>query len=292
MKRIVIVLLVLLEFAACSPSKQLSKIREQAEEASINREYEKSLLLWEQIIANDEASQKQANTDSYEKAGNAALALGQLEKSETYFKLAVYYKTASPQTYQYLAGFYRQQENLSKEVAMLEPLLKNFPNSSEAKVEKLHLYWRYIETDQYEKALALWPPVDEADSDEKLLESLFTANKKTGNEDQLDQIADTLLLLNNANLLANEFKALNYYNKAEDRYRSELEAYEKQKTGKQYKIMLVGLDEATIDFKKALKLFEKLYLGNQNKKYALYMANIYARFGDEKQSLRYRKLAE
>jgi len=83
-----------------------------------------------------------------------------------------------------------------------------------------------------------------------------------------------------------------YYNKAENKYQEELEAYEKNKTGRQYNIMLKGLDEATADFKKSLRLFEKLYLADGKKTYALYISNIYARFGDEKNTVKYRKLAE
>lgn len=287
-----VALILILLITACSPTKQLLKVRQQAEKAATNQEFEKSLLLWEQVIADAEANQKQSTSDAYENAGDMALALGNLEKAETYYKLAVYYQTASAKTYQYLAGFYRNQNNLSKEVAVLEPLLLLFPNSNEAQAEKLNLYWRYIQTDQNEKARALWPPTEAAEQDEALLESWFIINKKTGNEAQLDPISDQLLLLNKDNLVALDFKAMGYYDKAEDRYQAEIQAYEQHKTEKQYQIMLVGLDASTADFKKALKLFEKLYLDTQNKRYALYIANIYARFGDEKQSIRYRKLAE
>lgn len=287
-----VALILILLITACSPTKQLLKVRQQAEKAATNQEFEKSLLLWEQVLADAEANQKQSTSDAYENAGDMALALGNLEKAETYYKLAVYYQTASAKTYQYLAGFYRNQNNLSKEVAVLEPLLLLFPNSNEAQAEKLNLYWRYIQTDQNEKARALWPPTEAAEQDEALLESWFIINKKTGNEAQLDPISDQLLLLNKDNLVALDFKAMGYYDKAEDRYQAEIQAYEQHKTGKQYQIMLAGLDASTADFKKALKLFEKLYLDTQNKRYALYIANIYARFGDEKQSIRYRKLAE
>ncbi len=287
-----IVFVIFLTVTACSPTQQLLKVRQQAENAAVNQEYERSLLLWEQLIADDEANQKQSTSDAYEKAGDMALALGDLEKAETYYKLAVYYKTATPKTYQYLATYYRNQNNLSKEVAALEPLISLFPDSEEAKEEKLNLYWRYVETGQNEKARALWPPTANAEKDEALLESWFSLNKKIGNDELLGPLANQLLNLNKDNIIALDYKAMGYYDKAENRYQMEIQAYEKNKTGKQYQLMLAGLDASTADFKRALKLFEKLFLDTQNKKYALYIANIYARFGDEKQSVRYRKLAE
>ncbi|MBZ0243688.1 MAG: hypothetical protein K8F24_10770, partial [Bacteroidales bacterium] len=175
---------------------------------------------------------------------------------------------------------------------MLEPLIDLFAESEQAKAEKLRLYQIYFETEQWEKATVLWPPNTGAAQDESLLNTYFTAQKKLGNDEQLDELSAELLALNPENKAALEWKAIALYNKGEDRYQKELQEYENNKTNRQYKIMLAGLDASTKSFKQSLKIFEKLYGRETDKRYALYMANIYARFGDESNAKRYQKLSQ
>ncbi|MDO8951444.1 MAG: hypothetical protein Q7U86_02405, partial [Draconibacterium sp.] len=75
----------------------------------------------------------------------------------------------------------------------------------------------------------------------------------------------------------------------ENRYEREMEKYNKNKTNKQYKILLTELDLATADFKRALPFFEKLWGIEPGEKYAGYFANIYARFGDDTKVNYYKK---
>ncbi len=122
--------------------------------------------------------------------------------------------------------------------------------------------------------------------------AIFLAQKKLGNDKKSDEIASDLLSLNPENKAALEWKAIALYNKGENRYQKELQDYEKNKTRRQYKIMLNGLDASTASFKQALKIFEKLYKQEAKKNYALYIANIYARFGDETNAKRYQRLSQ
>ena len=71
-----------------------------------------------------------------------------------------------------------------------------------------------------------------------------------------------------------------------------MQAYEKNKTRSQYAKLLKQLELSTADFKKSLKYFESLYSQQNVKRYALYMGNIYARFGDEKNAAKYHRLSE
>ena len=54
----------------------------------------------------------------------------------------------------------------------------------------------------------------------------------------------------------------------------------KNKTRKQYRILVKELELSTADFKKSLGLFEKLWKMEPSDKYAGYMANIHTRFGE------------
>lgn len=288
---VILLSMAVLYIGGCSPALKLSK-NEQAKQAFDAGKLEKSLQLYEEIIAAEEAAGALAERNHYEEAGKTAEALGDMTKAESYYKLAIYYKTASADVYQKLARYYRQQDNISKESGMLEPLLNLFPKSEQAKAEKTRLYQIYIETEQWEKAVALWPPNAGAAQDENLLNTYFAAQKKLGNDEELDKLSSTLLALNPENKAALEWKAIDLYNKGENRYQKELQDYENNKTRRQYKIMLDGLDASTASFKQALQIFEKLYGQDISKTYALYMANIYARFGDESNAKRYQKLSQ
>lgn len=288
---VILLSMAVLFIGGCSPALKLTK-NQQAKQAFDAGKLEKSLQLYEEIIAEEEATGTLSEENHYEEAAKAAEALGDMTKAESYYKLAIYYNTASPDTYQKLAVYYRQQDNISKESGMLEPLEKLFPESEAAKAERARLYQIYIETAQWQKAVDLWPPTPEAVQDETLLNTYFEANQKLDNDAVLDDISDQLLKLNPENKAANEWKAISLYNKGENRYQKELQDYENNKTRKQYKIMLDGLDAATEDFKKSLRIFEKLYREQANKTYALYMANIYARFGDKAKAQHYQKLSQ
>jgi tetratricopeptide (TPR) repeat protein len=275
----------------CSPAIKLTKTQ-QAKQAFDAGKLETSLQLYEEIIAAEEEAGTLTEANHYEEAGKTAEALGDMSKAESYYKLAIYYKTASADVYQKLAAYYRQQTNISKESGMLEPLVSLFPESSQAKAEKARLYQIYFETEQWEKAVALWPPNTGAAQDESLLNTYFIAQKKLGNDEQLDTLSSDLLALNPENKAALEWKAITLYNKGENRYQKEIQEYENNKTNSQYKIMLAGLDTATAYFKQSLQILEQLYGREADKRYALYIANIYARFGDEPNAKRYQKLSQ
>jgi len=293
MRKYLVILLSMtfLFISGCSPTLKISK-NELAKQAFEAGKLEKSLQLYEEIIATEEAAGALTEGNHYEEAGKTAEALGDMTKAESYYKLAIYYKTASADVYQKLAGYYRQQDNISKESGMLEPLLNLFPKSEQAKAEKARLYQIYIETEQWEKAVTLWPPNAGSAQDENLLGTYFAAQKKLGNDEKVDELSAALLKLNPENKAALDWKAIALYNKGENRYQKELQDYESNKTRRQYKIMLDGLDASTASFKDALKIFEELYKQESNKTYALYIANIYARFGDEANAKRYQKLSQ
>lgn len=287
------IIFILLAFflSNCNPAAKLTRTQ-QAQQAFEQGKLQESLSLYEELIAADEASGSVAEKNHYEQAAEVAEALGLSDKAESYYKLAIYHKTARPEVYQKLGKLYREQGNISKESGVLEPLEQQFPESKAAKAERTRLFEIYTETAQWKKAIDLWPPNPLAEQDEHLLTAYFDAKQKSEQTEGLDKIALQLLSLNPTHTEARSWKAIQLYDKAEARYQKEVQDYENNKTRKQYNIMLKGLDASTADFKKALPLFENLYRETQNKRFALYIANIYARFGDAANAEKYRKLSQ
>jgi tetratricopeptide (TPR) repeat protein len=287
------IIFILLAFflSNCNPAAKLTRTQ-QAQQAFEQGKLQESLQFYEELIAADEASSSVAEKNHYEQAAEIAEALGLSDKAESYYKLAIYHKIASPEVYQKLGKLYREQGNISKESGVLEPLEQLFPQSEEANEERTRLFEIYTETAQWEKAIDLWPPNPQAEQDEHLLTAYFSAKQKSEQPEGLDKIALQLLSLNPNHTEARSWQAIQLYDKAEARYQKEVQDYENNKTRKQYNIMLEGLDASTADFKRALPLFENLYSETRNKRFALYIANIYARFGDATNAEKYRKLSQ
>lgn len=289
MRRLVQLFLVFIA-VSCGSIKVLQPTQYSAQKAIETKEYRKALGILEGLINSYEAEGKADTSIVYELAGKAALGLADTTKAEQYFKLAVYHQTASAQVYDFLAKYYHRTNNLSKEVMALEGLEQQHPASAEARKALPQLFERYVETAQWDEAAATWHKIE---SDEKpgLLNQWMTVTLQRKDTTAADETATAILLENPDHYEAGMWQAKRFYEKAESRYQQELAAYEKNKTNAQYAKLLKGLDASTADFKEALKRFEGLFATSPDPRTALYIANIYARFGDEKNTIKYRKLS-
>lgn len=289
MRRIVQLFLVFTAIS-CSSTKVLQPSQHNAQKAIEAKEYTKALGILESLINSYKAEGKADTTIVYELAGKAALGLADTTKAERYFKLAVYHQTASAKVYDFLAKYYHQTGNLSKEVMALEGLEQQHPATTEARKALPQLFERYVETAQWDEAAATWHKI-ETDEKTGLLSQWMTVALQRKDTTAADETATAILSGYPDHYEARMWQAKRYYEKGETHYQQEMAAYEKNKTNAQYAKLLKGLDASTADFKEALKRFESLFLASPDPRTALYIANIYARFGDEKKATKYRKLS-
>jgi hypothetical protein len=142
----------------------------------------------------------------------------------------------------------------------------------------------------FDEAIGAWNKMDANVKNEiSNLKTYFKINRDKENTEVCDSLSLVILEKEPANIDALEWNGNKFYRLGENRYQREMEKYNKNKTNKQYKILLTELDLATADFKKALPFFEKLWKIEPGEKYASYFANIYARFGDEAKVNYYKK---
>ena len=104
------------------------------------------------------------------------------------------------------------------------------------------------------------------------------------NDSVCDLVATGLLELDDQNFMALEWTAKKYFWQAENRYQAELEAYDNNKTNKQYNQLLRALDMVSADFKKSLGYFKTLYDLDPDPKTAKYLGNIYNRLDDKEKA--------
>ena len=282
------IILILIIFAAsCSAPRQFTDISKDASEAYLAEDYETALLLFEEFIAHHSDDVINIPDSVYRGAGLSAYHLGQSEKSLNYLNLIRHTETADAKVHYVLAILNREIDNLSREITALEMYLETQPEGDQVKDMKERLFVTYAESRNFEKAHELWNDIEShARYKEPLLNSYFHVQKALGNEDLLDDLAEDLLLLNPDNTDALFHLAKKYFWRAENLYQSEMEAYEKNRTHRQYAQLLRAFETLNADFHKSLNYFLRLYDIEARPAYARFIGNIYLRF-DDKSKARY-----
>ncbi len=283
-----VIVLITFLIAACSAPKVVVNYKSNAEQAELTGNYGEAAAAWKTYIQQQTQSNAEIEGATFAHAAKTAYKAGMTDQAEEWFQQAKYKNYADAEMYRTLAEIYRKQNNLSKELEALEFYADNFRENIDEVNSRL--FQIYSDINQNEKALQAWNRLD-ADSvkSEELLETYFSINKKMENTEVADSVSRILLEMNPENVEALEWNAYKYYWKGEKLYQREMEKYKTNNTTGQYKRLLKQLDVVTADFKKALTYFDKLWEIDPGKKYASYMANIYARFDEEDKASYYRK---
>jgi tetratricopeptide (TPR) repeat protein len=279
-------------FTGCSTAGKLASPTEAANTAWEAGQYEQALTNYETVIEKYKSELRTAECPVYGKAGLAALKTGDKAKALDYFEMDTYTPFVTADTYYNMALLFREVDNLSREIMALSDYLEKFPNAAKADEVKLRLFETYIISENWDLAMDVWPRLTEAQqNDLKQLEYWFILNEALENNDVCDEIAEKLLERDSRNIKAMEWKAIRIFDQAEDRYNREMEAYEQNRTNRQYVRLLEELEKSTDEFGLALNYFKTLYNLDPKPRYALYMSNIYARFSDKERSDYYRRKA-
>lgn len=280
---LVITAVAFLLLSGCGAGKQLTQQNATANSYYIAGNFSNALSSYDEIIKTYESNNNSEACPVYTNAGESALKTGDASLAVNYLKKATYTTFANEDTYYYLADAYKQIDNLSLEIGALTDYLDKYPQGKETNHVKTRIFYTAVESTNYDKALSLWPDVlANNENDTKLLGAYLEVNKKLGNTDTCDDVANQLLSLDENNITALTWFGKKYYRKAEDLYRKEMKAYENHKTNKQYRILLKALDAVTVDFKKSLTYFKKLYTLEPTVDNANYLSHIYGRLSDKK----------
>lgn len=279
-------LLILLILAGCGTPKQIVSHQQNAEAEALQGNYTQAVEAWKQHFVQQPAEQIEGVV--YAKAAQTAFLAGEKDLATAWFDQARYKNFADADMYFTLAKIYQSQKNLSKELSALEFYTEHFNENVEPVYARL--FDIYIEIESADKALTAWEKTNDSFKNETARQkAFFLIHKKLENNTVCDSLSLVILEKEPQNVEALEWNAQKYYWLGENRYQQEMEKYNQNKTTKQYRVLLNELELVTADLKKALPYFEKLWAMNPGEKYAGYLANIYARFGDEKKSDFYKK---
>ncbi|MDX8339711.1 hypothetical protein SLH46_10985 [Draconibacterium sp. IB214405] len=267
--------------ASCGAPKVLTTQKTEATNFEATGNYSQAVTAWASYFETT-ANEEVAGAD-FAQAAKTAFKAENSAQAISWFDQARYKNYADAEMYQTLAAIYKQEDNLSKELSALEYIIENYGTDNNDVNSRLLAI--YTEIDANDKALAVWETLDsESKNTEANLDNYFTVNKALENEAVCDSLAKVLLEKNPEHLNALDWNARKYYWAGQNRYEREMAIYNANKTRKNYNTLLKELDLVTADFKKALPYLNKLWKAKPGKVYAGYLANIYARFGDEEKT--------
>jgi tetratricopeptide (TPR) repeat protein len=270
-----------------APKVLVPSYKDDAKLATSQGDYTKAIEAWKQHF--NQTTIEETAGKSFAEAAKIAFKGGETDLALSWFDQAGYKFYSDAEMYSTLANIYKSKKNISKELSALEYFTDSISATSKEINERL--FDVYAEIDLHKKALQIWDRLDESAKNEtSKLSTYFLIHKELKDTTVCDSVSLVLLEKKPSHAEALDWNAKKLYWLGENRYTSEMAKYEKNKTTRQYKVLLKELDLATADFKKSLVYFEKLWKINPGKKYASYFANIYARFGNEKKSKYYQGL--
>ncbi len=287
-----LIILGLVVLSACSTTQKSIQPSLNGKDLMQRGKYEAAFNYYVEQINAVEAKGKDVDCELIKMAGKAAYKAGQIEKAIPYFEKALFKKAIDEEMVYMYADCYKQIDNLSKEIAALEKYVDEYPKGENITSIKARLFETCLESEDWNLSENLWKGFgEEAMLNPRLLNVYLKANIAQKNDEKAESLAKELLKIDSENIAALEIMAKKFFWKAENRYQEETEAYNKKKTRKQYAKLLKALDIVTVDFKRSLGYFKKLYGIAQDKEYAKYLGNIYARLDDKEKATYYKNRA-
>ncbi|MCK5775110.1 MAG: hypothetical protein KAH25_02985 [Bacteroidales bacterium] len=280
----------ILFLVSCGTPKQIIRHDKLAMQSADSGNYEAAISEWETYINTQKINGDSILPLAYAEMGKAYFALEDYPQAEANFDIARDNSYADPEMYVMMQKRYKSLDNLSKEITVLEYYRDHFSQAADSSKMRNRLFETSLESENWVQAEEIWTQMDEdSKNSEEFLGIYFVMNKDLENTDKCDEIARQLLKVNKENKMGLDWLAKKYYNLGENRYQNAMKTYNKKKTSKTYKILLNELDKSTADYKKALTYLNVLWQFEGKEKYAVYLANIYGRFDDKKQSQYYKR---
>lgn len=265
---------------SCAVTNKNKQLSDDARRAFEMNDYQAALASYEQLIATG----KGVTGDVWNKAGIAAWEVGQTEKAIDYLERAKKQNAADSKGLYTLAKAYRKIDNLSREIVNLR-LCVELNESELLPQARATLFDAYVRSENWNQADSLWNTLTpQYQSDISFKTGYLRVNRRLKDNSKAELLAKEILKVDKNNTEALEFLGEHYFNRADELYVNEMNAYEKNKTTRQYKQLTEALKKVNADYKASRDYFETLYKLKPDKKYAWYLGNIYTRFENKQKA--------
>jgi tetratricopeptide (TPR) repeat protein len=276
-------------FTACSPTKKITAIQTQLENAYQQGDYEA-------VITQYEALQQMASKKETEPAITVKLQTAKsaykLEKYETAISLfSEIPQNAKDSEATYMQGAsYNKTNQPDMEYQHWQSCISLMKDNENYPFILQRLFLLETANGKYHEADTLWRHLSVTD-DESMLSARLQGLKELGNEKEALKITESILKINPENIDAIYFKAVYYYENGEALYQSEMTKYNKNRNYTTYAYLRRELKKASTLFRAAREQFEKLHqLKPENKTYISYLKNCYVRLDMNTEAAKMEKL--
>lgn len=286
---VIFLIAIIFTVAGCKTPVNIAAYRQNAETATETGDFVLATEQWKQYFSQLPADE-QPGGEVYASAAQTAYKAANPEQALEWYELARQREYDEPSMHLTIAEIYRNMGDVAMELSALEAFKEK--SSKEDPEVNTRLFDIYYSANQQEKALEAWHDIPETEKRKaERLEIYYTLNKKLGNEATADSASLALLEVDPDNIDALTRHAEKNYEKGEVRYQREMKSYQAKPTTGNYQTLLRGLKAASVDFRKSLQYFEKLWEVNPDDRgqYAAYMSNIHVRFNDKEKADYYKK---
>ncbi len=260
---------------SCSPLKKLESSETTALASYANRNYEQAYSQLLAVINNYKSANQKVPYQVYLKTAHSASQLGNASSATQYYVKALDDSLTVDAVKDYLLNM-----NKLGDVAQANAVLNKYSEFLSNNGQKEYLvnqqFTHALVTEDDAVIIELYPQLTTTNEEQSM--AYLNALENTDKNKETLLFVNKLLNENPSYLKAKEWKAVYYYNKAENQYQSLMDAYNKDKNYTAYVYLKRDLKKVTEDFKISSELFEDLRNENATEtKYIKYLKNIYLR---------------
>lgn len=260
---------------ACSPLKKIEGSKTAALVTYASQDYDRAYIQLSEVINQYKAAKMVVPNDIYLKAADCALKIKNYVGATDYFMSSLSDSVTLQGVKGYISSVKAQgnQEKTSEAIIKYAEFLNNAGASDYVSTEKFEIA---LDSKDDKQVVETYPSLNSPNEEQSMayVSSLDALGKK---KEAIDY-CNKLVKENTDYNLAKEWKAVYYYNKAEEVYKTKMANYNKNKTYTAYVYLKRDLKKVSADYRIAKDLFEDLRKDSPDeKKYIRYLKNIYLR---------------
>jgi hypothetical protein len=274
-RNLILLVFVITCILACNPIKKITIEKDIAEKSYNNQQYAQAYTQLSELIKKYKKNNLHVPYSIYIKAAESAL---QLEK---YSAASEFYEQALKDSVSVIAlkgniNALRMAGDYSKAFTTLEDFSLYLKENKEESYLNEQRFLHAVDTNNKEKVVSTFTSL-QSPTEKQALAYIISL-------EELDRKKEAVLFSNDwiknnlTHFSIKEWKAIHFYNSAENWYKSEMKKYNENKNYTAYVYLKRELKKISSQYRISKDLFEELHNADKNnKKYIRYLKNIYLR---------------
>jgi hypothetical protein len=287
MKRVIIILTAAL-LVACNPTAKLPGLQTGADAAFEQADYNKAYTMYTEYINLAKTNGVEISDAVYQKQAQTCAQLDKVDEASSLYNMLLEKDIKLIAEY---AQMLQRSGKVDEEIALWTDKASSISDSQLGKLKTERLVFLNASKENHKAVIESYEAKGEATLSNEVQLEYIKALEATNKGAAAAKACNALLKANPDYTAALEWKAKYYFNKAEKRYKYEMDKYNKNKTAAAYAYLRRDLKKVSADFRIARDAFLKLRQQNpNNKSYIKYLKNTYIRLDQKAKAAQLDKL--